>query len=98
MYLICHPEYIVANRKLTDLFHCDNRRNVKIYVVEEAHFILDWGINFRLDYKKISNSRSVFLCQVLLLSATVTVSGQKEIISNLLIKNCETVLHCITRH
>lgn len=65
--------------------------------MDEAHCILDWGDNFRPDYKKISSLRSVFPCQILALSATVTESGQKIIMTNLLMKDCETVCASSTK-
>ncbi|XP_045167567.2 ATP-dependent DNA helicase RecQ-like [Mercenaria mercenaria] len=91
-YVFSHPEEILQSRELNDAFTSDRLNTRKIYlVVDEAHCIHQWGDEFRPEYRNLSNLRSVFKCQVLALSATVTESGQKQIISNLLMKNCQII-------
>jgi superfamily II DNA helicase RecQ len=91
-FIFCHPEDILDNKRIVELFksECVKSRNIFL-VADEAHCILDWGDHFRPHYKRLSNLRSLFECQILALSATVTSVGQRDIIKNLLMKNCECV-------
>ena len=91
-YVFSHPEEILQSRELNDAFTSDSLNTRKIYlVIDEAHCILEWGDEFRPEFRKLSHLRAVFKCQVLALSATVTDSGQKQIIANLLMKNCQII-------
>jgi len=86
------------NRKFNDLFRQDNIQHLNIYlVIDEAHCILEWGEEFRPDYKRLCQLRSVFSCTVLALSATITSVGQKAIMKNLWMENCKTVMICPTK-
>ena len=60
-------------------------------VVDEAHCILEWGEEFRPDFHKLYQLRSIFKCQVLALSATVTHAGKQCIYSSLIMKNYEII-------
>lgn len=97
-YIFTHPEDILNNRRITDFFRQDSVKTLNTYlVIDEAHCILDWGEDFRPDYRRLCQLRAIFSCRVLALSATVTSVGQKEIIKNLLMKNCKTVITCPTK-
>ncbi|XP_053373974.1 recQ-like DNA helicase Blm [Mercenaria mercenaria] len=97
-YIFTHPEDILNNRKITDFFRQDNVKRLNIYlVIDEAHCILDWGEDFRPDYRQLCQLRAIFSCRVLALSATVTSVGQKQIMKNLLMENCKTVITCPTK-
>ena len=97
-YIFSHPEDILNNRKFNDFFRQDNIQHLNIYlVIDEAHCILEWGEEFRPDYKRLCQLRSVFSCRVLALSATITSVGQKAIMKNLLMENCKTVMICPTK-
>ncbi|XP_060552906.1 uncharacterized protein LOC132714144, partial [Ruditapes philippinarum] len=88
-YIFCHPEDILDNKRIVELFksECVKSRNIFL-VADEANCILDWGDHLTPDYKRLSNLRSLFECQILALSATVTSVGQRDIIKNLLMKYC----------
>lgn len=91
-YLFCHPEQILDNKALNEVFRTEGLSGRKIYlVVDEAHCILEWGEEFRPDFKRLFQLRSLFKCQVLALSATVTDAGKKCICSSLLMKNVEII-------
>ena len=97
-YIFSHPEDILNNRKFNDLFRLDNIQHLNNYlVIDEAHCILEWGEEFRPDYKRLCQLRSVFSCRVLPLSATITSVGQKAIMKNLPMENCKTVMICPTK-
>ena len=66
-------------------------------MINEAHCILEWGDEFRSSYKKLGNMRSVFVCSVLALSATVTCVGQKHIMKNLTLNDCKCICATPTR-
>lgn len=63
-------------------------------VIDEAHCILDWGDDFRPDYKRLCQLRAVFSCRILALSATITRVGRNEIVKNLLLENYKTIMIC----
>jgi len=91
-YLFCHPEQILDNIPLFDIFRSEGFRGKKVYlVVDEAHCILEWGEEFRPDFQKLYQLRSIFKCQVLALSATVTHAGKQCICSSLIMKNYEII-------
>jgi ATP-dependent DNA helicase RecQ len=97
-YIFCHPEDILYNKKIMEMFRNEDFKMKQIFlVVDEAHCILEWGDDFRPDFKRLGNLRSVFCCQVLALTATVTCVGQKEIMKNLLMKNWATVCAAPTK-
>ena len=77
-YIFCHPEQVVNNKTVQAVFSSSEFQKRKVYlVVDEAHCVIEWGESFRTDYKKIYQLRSIFDCQVLALSATVTVEGRQ---------------------
>ncbi|WAR08767.1 RECQ-like protein, partial [Mya arenaria] len=72
-YIFCHPEDILNNKSIIELFRCEHMNERKTFlVIDEAHCVLEWGDDFRPNYKQLANLRSVFVCNVLALSATVT--------------------------
>jgi len=76
-YHFCHPEQILDNKALNEAFRIEGLSGRKIYlVVDEAHCILDWGEEFRPDFKRLFQLRSLFKCQGLALSATITDAGK----------------------
>ncbi|XP_052777744.1 uncharacterized protein LOC128215056 [Mya arenaria] len=91
-YIFCHPEDILNNKSIIELFRCEHMNERKTFlVIDEAHCVLEWGDDFRPNYKQLANLRSVFVCNVLALSATVTCVGQRELIKNLNLIDCECV-------
>ncbi|WAR23369.1 BLM-like protein [Mya arenaria] len=91
-YIFCHPEDILNNKSIIELFRCEHMNERKTFlVIDEAHCVLEWSNDFRPNYKQLANLRSVFVCNVLALSATVTCVGQRELIKNLHIVDCECV-------
>jgi superfamily II DNA helicase RecQ len=91
-YLFCHPEQVTDNKELNRFFCSKEFKNKKVYVViDEAHCILDWGQDFRPDFRKLYQLKALFSCQMLALSATITESAQQQIADILLMKNIQIV-------
>ena len=60
-------------------------------VVDEAHCIINWGEEFRPEFKRLGQLRAVFKRSVLALSATVTKAGQIFILDNLFMTDSKVV-------
>ena len=60
-YLFCHREQITDNKELNTVF-CSplfNKRTISV-VNDVAHYVLEWGQDFRPDYKKLFQLRVLF--------------------------------------
>lgn len=93
-FIFAHPEDILNNKDFNSYFSSEafRRTCTQVFlVVDEAHCILDWGVDFRPQFKQLSQLRSVMKCHVLALSATVTEAGRKLIMQYLLMNDCITV-------
>lgn len=91
-YVFSHPEALLGNRELNETLKSVRLGGRNIYlIIDEAHCIIEWGDEFRPDFKNLATLRALFKCQVLALSATITSSGQKYIKENLLMTMCEVV-------
>ncbi|XP_060576311.1 ATP-dependent DNA helicase RecQ-like [Ruditapes philippinarum] len=93
-YIFCHPEEVLNNKVFNDYFTSENfrQKNISVYlVIDEAHCILEWGEDFRPEFKNLGQIRSVLKCRILALSATVTENGQKQIRDNLLMRSFTSV-------
>lgn len=79
-YIFSHTETVLNSHEVNKLFRSDKfqQRNIFI-VIDEAHCVIDWGTEFRKDFKKINQLRSLINCPMLALSATITKVGQAEI-------------------
>ena len=95
-YLFCHPEQILDNTPLFDVFRSED------FSLEERKFIWLWMRHIAfwsgerssvLTFKSCTlyQLRSIFKCQVLALSATVTHAGKQCIFSSLIMKNYEII-------
>ena len=94
-YLFCHPEQILHDATLHELFSSETYSARKIYlVVDEAHCILEWGEDFRKDYQQLFELRSIFKCTVLALSATITHESMQKIAKSLHVPTYEIVSAC----
>ncbi|XP_069121651.1 ATP-dependent DNA helicase RecQ-like [Argopecten irradians] len=89
-YMFSHPENILNNANLNKLLIENNQR--KVIVVDEVHCMLDWGHDFRPDFKRIVNLRSVLpSARVLALSATLSTKAQQDVAKLLLMKSLHIV-------
>ncbi|XP_070542619.1 ATP-dependent DNA helicase RecQ-like [Ptychodera flava] len=52
---------------------------------DEAHCIVEWGDDFRPDYRQVSVLRSLITCPFMILTATATENMRVKILSNLLL-------------
>jgi len=61
-YIFSHPEDILNNLRFNDLFRQENIQQLNTYpVIDEADCILEWGEEFRPDYKRLPVKGSIFL-------------------------------------
>lgn len=91
-YLFCHPEQVLNTPEIIKFFSTSHfqERN-KYLVIDEAHCIIEWGEEFRKDFRKLYQLRSLFVCTVIALSATITKSGQSEIAKSLMMTDYHVV-------
>ncbi|XP_070562390.1 ATP-dependent DNA helicase RecQ-like [Ptychodera flava] len=54
---------------------------------DEAHCIVEWGDDFRPEYKQVSILRSLITCPVVMLTATATEAMRHKILTNLLLND-----------
>src|SRR5574344_1789999 len=77
----------LATQRIQDLLHADSV-NVKCITLDEAHYVCEWGHDFRPDYLEIASVRKQFKNAVCLaLTATATKQVREDIINNLALKN-----------
>ena len=91
MYVIGHPEHVLS-KEVCDILRQDQWKSVKHIIVDEAHCIVQWGNNFRPEYKNLSKLRAIFPeAVVVALTATATKETQKEIIKSLCMKKVNVI-------
>jgi superfamily II DNA helicase RecQ len=92
-YIYTHPEHIIGKKAFNDLFISPVYGSKGVFiVVDEAHCVLDWGEEYRPTFRHIKDMRPILPhAQMLALSATLTLSGQKDVVKHLMMKNYTTV-------
>lgn len=76
--LFISPEALIQNARLAEAVEEANyRKYLKNFVIDEAHVVIDWGIQFREDFQLLAPWRKMLLCdnpelRTFLLSATLT--------------------------
>ena len=97
-YLFCHPEDILR-KEICDVLCTDVwQESVSHVFVDEAHCIVQWGYEFRPDYKNIGKLRAVFPdAKFVALTATATKSMIKEIANNLRMSQAKTICGSVDR-
>jgi len=71
---------------------------ISLIAVDEAHCIAQWGHDFRPAYMRIGKIKELFPdVSILALTATATISVQKEIIASLEMKNTKVFRHSLKR-
>ena len=97
MYVIGHPEHVLS-KEVCDILRQDQWKSVKHIIVDEAHCIVQWGNNFRPEYKNLSKLRAIFPeAVVVALTATATKETQKEIIKSLCMKKVNVISSSVDR-
>ncbi|MCE5294318.1 MAG: DNA helicase RecQ [Chlamydiales bacterium] len=80
----------VAPERLVDPDFLEHLKKVQVsfFVIDEAHCISQWGHSFRVEYRKLSLLKEVFpACPVIALTATATHDVEKDIQTQLAMKN-----------
>ncbi|AFZ81404.1 ATP-dependent DNA helicase, RecQ family member protein [Theileria equi strain WA] len=80
------------------LQNVDNADRLKLFVIDEAHCVSQWGLSFRKDYRKLGNLKGSFPnVPILALTATATPDVMVDITNVLSLKNHVTVRTTINR-
>lgn len=80
----------VAPERLVDPEFIERLKGIPIsfFVIDEAHCISQWGHSFRVEYRKLSMIKELFpSCPVIALTATATPEVEKDIQSQLAMRN-----------
>lgn len=88
------PEILQSNRVLQLLKQC----KVSLFVVDEAHCISQWGHEFRTDYLKLAEVRSLLgNPPCLAITATATTEVQQDIVQLLKLTNYKKHIYSVDR-
>ena len=82
--LYAAPERLMLSGFLEDL----KKWNVKLFAIDEAHCISEWGHDFRPEYRQLSSLREIFpAVPMMALTATATERVRGDIVRQLHLKN-----------
>ena len=92
--LYVSPERFRSHRFLNTL----KSHEVSLFVVDEAHCISQWGHDFRPDYLALRTAiQAVNPYSVALLTATATPEVREDIVNQLQVEKCETIIQSVER-
>ena len=92
--LYVSPERFRSRRFLNTL----RSHKISMFVVDEAHCISQWGHDFRPDYLALRTAiQAVNPYSVALLTATATPEVREDIVNQLQVEKCETVIQSVER-
>ena len=92
--LYVSPERFRSRRFLNTL----KVHEVSLFVVDEAHCISQWGHDFRPDYLALRNAiQAVNPDSVALFTATATPEVRQDIVNQLQVEKCETIIQSVER-
>lgn len=93
------PEKIVASKHVCDLLSALYRRDkLARFVIDEVHCLSQWGHDFRPDYKKLSELRTLYpQVPIMCLTATATRTVQTDVLSILKLRNVKTFIRGFNR-
>lgn len=71
------------------IYCLNDDRKIELFVIDEAHCISEWGSDFRPDYARLGEIRSLFPgTRMLGMSATIPPEALKDLIAKLQITGC----------
>ena len=92
--LYVSPERFRSRRFLNTL----KVHEVSLFVVDEAHCISQWGHDFRPDYLALRTAiQAVKPYSVALFTATATLEVRQDIVKQLQVEKCETIIQSVER-
>ena len=92
--LYVSPERFRSRRFLNTL----RSHEVSLFVVDEAHCISQWGHDFRPDYLALRTAiQAVKPYSVALFTATATSEVREDIVKQLKVEKCETIIQSVER-
>lgn len=93
-FLFLSPEMLVQSEILTQL----KRQKIGLFVVDEAHCVSQWGVDFRPEYQRLGEIRTQLAIPVTLaLTATATSAVQQDIETVLFTNKPKIVKHSVNR-
>ena len=92
--LYVSPERFRSRRFLNTL----KSHEISLFVVDEAHCISQWGHDFRPDYLALRTAiQAVNPGSVALFTATATPEVREDIVNQLQVEKCETIIQSVER-
>ncbi|POG98742.1 ATP-dependent DNA helicase [Fructilactobacillus lindneri] len=93
-YIFISPEMITNQQVLQKM----KQLSLGLFVVDEAHCISKWGVDFRPDYLELGHVLATLNNpQVLMLTATASQKVQNDIIKKLQLKNFQKIIKSVDR-
>ncbi|XP_065842632.1 ATP-dependent DNA helicase RecQ-like [Oscarella lobularis] len=86
-YVYLSPECAVSSEWRSRLKNLELWDKVCLIAIDEAHCVVEWGDEFRVDFAKLSCLRELASCPVMVLTATATKLTMSRILSRTGIEN-----------
>ncbi len=84
LYLIGHPEQFLTSEAISMFRNASFSKQVSHVVIDEAHCVVNWGLEFRPLYQKLNALKSVFInAHVVAMTCSATRSVEQEIVKQL---------------
>jgi hypothetical protein len=93
------PELLCQSNQLRSaLDNLYRKGKIARFVIDEAHCVSQWGHDFRPDYKLLSFLKQTYTTvPIMALTATANEAVQKDVITNLHMKNCKVLKQSFNR-
>lgn len=98
LFLYITPEKLIQTDVLNFFTRLYNKNQITRFVFDEAHLMIDYGLDFRPDYLKLSILKDKYKSvPIMALTGSITNSSKNFIIDKLKIQNCAEIRQSLKR-